>query len=81
MTVSPGWAVTVFGWNVRTPVPPTITRWSEPVDEGVGFPTEVEVGGIDVDAGGVETDELPPIAFDLKVSKLLPGFTANTIPC
>ena len=25
VTVSPGWAVRLFGWKVRTPVPPTIT--------------------------------------------------------
>lgn len=80
MTVSPGWTVTVFGWNARTPVPPTMIRWSEPVGEG--SEADVEVGGVDVEAGGVETEELPvPIAFALKASNLLPGFTAKTIPC
>lgn len=84
VTVSPGWAVTVFGWKARTPVPPTITRWSEPVEGeevGEGLPVEVEVGGVAVEAGGVETEELPPIALALKASNLVPGFTAKTIPC
>ena len=55
-----------------------------PVEVVEGFAaTEVpvEVGGVDVPAGG-EAEELPvPIAFPLKVAKLLPGFTAKTIPC
>lgn len=78
VTVSPGRAATVFGWNVRVPLLPTVTRWSEPVEVGKGLPVEVEVGGVDMEAGG--TEELP-IAFALKVLKLLPGFTAKTIPC
>ena len=62
-------------------MPPTITRWSDP-EEGEGLATEVGVEGVDVEAGGVETEEPPlPIAFALNVSKLLPGFTAKTIPC
>jgi len=66
------------------PVPPTITRWSEP-PEGLevveGFTADVEVGGVDVEAGG-EPEELPvPIAFALKASNCVPGFMANTIPC
>jgi len=84
VTVSPGWAVTVVGENARIPVPPTMTRWSVPVEVGEGFAAIevlVEVGGVDVPAGG-EAEELPvPIAFALKVAKLLPGFTAKTIPC
>jgi hypothetical protein len=71
----------VLGWKARIPVPPTITRWSVPVEVGEGFPVEVEVGGVDVGTGGVETDELPPMAFALKESNLVPGFTAKTIPC
>lgn len=81
MTVSPGWAVTVSGWNARIPVPPTMTRWSVPVEAGVvveGLTAEVEVGGVDEDAGGVV---LLPIAFALKASNFVPGFTAKTIPC
>jgi hypothetical protein len=58
-----------------------MTRWSEPVEEGEGFTVEVEVGGVDVDAGGFEAEELPPMAFALKASNLVPGFTAKTIPC
>jgi hypothetical protein len=74
----------VSGWNARIPVPPTITRWSVP-PEGVevveGSTEEVEVGGVDVEAGG-EPEELPvPIAFALKASNCVPGFTAKTIPC
>jgi hypothetical protein len=58
-------------------------RWSVPVEVGEGFAAtvEVEVGGVDVPAGG-ETEELPvPIAVPWKVAKLLPGFMAKTIPC
>ena len=85
MTVSPGWATTVVWLKERRPGPPTITRWSAPVvgvEVGGGLATtevEVEVGGVEVTAGGVE---LPlAAAFALKAANLSPGFTAKTIPC
>ena len=82
MTVSPGWATTVVGLNARTPGPPTTTRWSVPVGVGGGVEVEVEGGGVDVTAGGVEAGGLlPAIAAALKAANLSPGFTAKTIPC
>lgn len=62
------------GLKARTPVPPTVIRWS--VLDG----TVVAVGAA---AGVVETEpegEAPPVAAALKAASLSPGLTAKTMP-